>query len=107
MRLKIIYKSLLTLSVFAFITHTTRAQCETWEGAANKDDLETTHMFYRDAIKAKKFAEAYPLWEKVYASAPAADGNRSSHYSDGRVLIKKCMQQKEMLQSKKKCWKHL
>ncbi|MGK0389090.1 MAG: tetratricopeptide (TPR) repeat protein [Maribacter sp.] len=88
MRLKTVYKSLLTLSVFAFIGNTTHAQCETWDGAANKDDLENTHMFYRDAIKAKNFAEAYPLWEKVYAAAPAADGNRASHYSDGRALIK-------------------
>lgn len=88
MRFETVYKSLLTLAVFAFISHSSHAQCETWESAANKDDLENTHMFYRDAIKAKKFAEAYPLWEKVYAAAPAADGNRALHYSDGRTLIK-------------------
>lgn len=88
MKLKTGYTSLLTLLAVFFIGTSVDAQCENWVGSADKDDLENTHMFYRDALKAKDFAKAYPLWEKVYKVAPAADGKRASHYNDGRTLIK-------------------
>ncbi len=88
MQLKTVYTSLLTMVALVFTATSMHAQCETWEGSASKDDLENTHMFYRDALKAKEFKKAYPLWQKVYESAPAADGKRALHYSDGRTLIK-------------------
>ncbi len=87
MNLKAIYTTLLTTALASFLITDMNAQCETWTGKANKDELENTHIFYKDALSAEKYAEAYPLWEKVYKAAPAADGKRASHYYDGRVLI--------------------
>ncbi len=88
MKLRTVYTSLLTLSTFLFVSSTLTGQCKDWTDASNKDDLENKHMFYRDAVKQKDFAKAYPLWKEVYEIAPAADGKRASHYSDGREIIK-------------------
>lgn len=88
MHLNTVYTSLLSAVATIFIATSVTAQCETWEGSSDKDDLENNHMFYRDALKSKDIAKAYPLWEKVFAVAPAADGKRATHYSDGRIMIK-------------------
>ncbi len=88
MKLKTFYASLLTLATIALVSSSSLAQCKDWNDSPDKDELENTHMFYRDFVKAKKFADAYPLWEKVYTAAPAADGKRALHYSDGREIIK-------------------
>lgn len=62
--------------------------CATWAKlpAAQQEAAIEAHSLYRDKAKAKDFEAAFPLWEKVYKIAPAADGNRSLHYSDGRDI---------------------
>ncbi|MFK8056449.1 MAG: tetratricopeptide repeat protein [Saprospiraceae bacterium] len=50
------------------------------------DAAELAHVLYRDAIKAKDYARAFPLWEEAYTLAPAADGKRPFHYMDGRAI---------------------
>ena len=62
--------------------------CVTWTSLppAEADQVETKHMFYRDKIKAGDLTAAMPLWQEVYAKAPAADGQRPFHYIDGRTL---------------------
>ena len=62
--------------------------CATWMnlGKKAKDQAETNHSLYRDQVKAKNFEAAFPLWKAVYDVAPAADGKRSLHYSDGRDI---------------------
>ncbi len=64
------------------------AQCESWVDSPNKDEAETAHVVYRDALKAKDYALAYENWQKAYELAPAADGKRSSHYTDGIEILK-------------------
>lgn len=59
------------------------AQCETWVNSPKKGEAEDAHVLYRGFIKEKRFDEALTDWEKAYSIAPAADGNRSTHYSDG------------------------
>jgi len=34
-------------------------------------------------VKMKKYEEALPQWEKAYSIAPAADGRRNYHFTDG------------------------
>ena len=62
--------------------------CGTWESmsAADKDEAEIAHSLYRDKVKAKDFEAAFPLWEKVYNMAPAANGKTALHYIDGRDI---------------------
>jgi hypothetical protein len=61
------------------------AQCETWKDSPKKDYAEEQHVLYRQFVKADppQFDEAFPHWKNVFEIAPAADGERASHYSDG------------------------
>lgn len=74
--------------------------CATWINSPKKDEAETAHTLYRDAIKAGKYADAFPNWEKAFTMAPAADGLRDWHYSDG-IAIYKAMFEKEADAAKK------
>lgn len=66
------------------------AQCDTWIGKSNEDDLKQEHVIYKGFLKDDKFEEAFPYWEKVYKVAPSADGKRNDHFYDGQQFyIKK------------------
>ncbi len=57
--------------------------CPKFTDVPNKDEVETNYVLYRDFLKANKWQEAFDLWQKVYAVAPAADGKRNTVYADG------------------------
>lgn len=61
------------------------AQCETWKDSPKKDYAEEQHVLYRQFVKADppEFDKAFDHWKNVFEIAPAADGTRSFHYSDG------------------------
>ena len=61
-------------------------QCESWEGQAKQEDGENAHSIYRQAIKGKDWETAFEYWQQAYEIAPAADGKRDYHYTDGVVL---------------------
>ncbi len=64
------------------------AQCGKFTEAANPSDAETFHVLYRQDVKSKNFDAAIENWEKAYAAAPAADGLRDVHYTDGIKILK-------------------
>lgn len=57
--------------------------CPKFTDAPNQDEAETNYVLYRDFLKVKDYDEAYSYWRKVYATAPAADGQRNTVFSDG------------------------
>ena len=57
--------------------------CPKFTDAPNQDDAETNYVLYRDFLKAEDYDVAYSYWKKVYAVAPAADGQRNTVFSDG------------------------
>jgi tetratricopeptide (TPR) repeat protein len=59
------------------------AQCGTWNELDNKEYLEGQHSVYRSLLKTNDYAKALPVWKEVYEAAPAADGKRDFHYTDG------------------------
>ena len=61
-------------------------QCETWLKSPQKDALEEAHVLYRQFMKTEEYDKAFPYWEKAYKGAPAADGQRSMHFTDGRKI---------------------
>jgi len=65
-----------------------KGQCETWEGSPQKDEAENAHSIYRAALKTNDFKIAYDNWNIAYKIAPAADGRRDFHYTDGIILYK-------------------
>jgi len=86
--------------VSSSLSLTLDAQCVTWLNSPKKDEAETAHTLYRDALKAGKILDAMPNWEKAYSIAPAADGLRDWHYSDG-ITIYKAIFEKETDPAKK------
>ncbi len=62
------------------------SQCETWINSPNKNAIEEAHVLYRQFMKTNEFDKAFPYWEKAYKEAPAADGQRPYHYTDGIKL---------------------
>ncbi len=57
--------------------------CRKFSDNPNSDDLLNDFVIYRDFLKLGKYEESFPQWEKVYKSAPAADGQRWTVYTDG------------------------
>ena len=68
------------------ISSNTFGQCESWEGHPKQEDGENAHSIYRQAIKGKDWATAFEYWQIAYDIAPAADGKRDYHYTDGVTL---------------------
>jgi len=76
-----------------------QAQCTTWVGSPNEASLKEAHVLYRGIVKGKSYADlakmdasnfnlAFDNWKKAYEGAPAADGQRATHYIDGVELYK-------------------
>ncbi len=67
---------------------TLNAQCDNWIGKPTQTDAENAHSIYRQALKANDYTTAFENWQIAYKLAPAADGKRDYHYTDGVVLYK-------------------
>ena len=74
--------------------------CATWNNKSNQEDIMTNHVLYRDQVKLLKaeqrkgagadsamiktlINDAFPIWQKAFKAAPAADGKRAYHFEDG------------------------
>lgn len=64
------------------------AQCDTWIGKPTQSDAENAHTIYRQSLKSNEFELAFENWQIAYKLAPAADGNRDYHYTDGIEIYK-------------------
>ena len=91
--------SLIALALVAFFSVALTAQCDTWNNSPQKDEAENAHVLYRGVVKGKTEADlaalsaeefnlAYDNWKTAYGIAPAADGQRATHYIDGRKILK-------------------
>lgn len=76
------------LAIGMLFTSTLGAQCENWIGKPTQTDAENAHSIYRQAMKANDYATAFENWKIAYKLAPAADGKRDYHYTDGINLYK-------------------
>ena len=79
---KLFYAILVTVGAF----NMGNAQCATWNDSPQKDDAENAHSVYRQALKTEDYALAFENWKKAYEIAPAADGKRDYHFTDGSKL---------------------
>ena len=78
---------ILFASVLALATVTLgNAQCASWVNSPQKEDAENAHSIYRQALKDKDYVIAFENWEKAFSIAPAADGKRDYHFTDGAKL---------------------
>lgn len=83
-------KKLLNFAIFTYfvLAYSLPAfsQCETWLKSPQKDALEEAHVLYRQFMKTEEYGKAFEYWKKAYEGAPAADGQRSTQYKDGRTI---------------------
>jgi len=84
-RTQLLFKLLPGLLLLALSVNVS-AQCENWVDSPRKGEAEDAHTIYRQALKTDDYAMAFENWEKAYAIAPAADGKRDFHYTDGIKL---------------------
>lgn len=68
---------------FSFFAQAAFAQCNTWDESDRKNDALDSHALYRDALKAQNYEKALENWKVAYELAPAADGKRDWHFTDG------------------------
>lgn len=110
--MKVLSNLFLITLLTVFVADTAFAQCATWNDSPQKEEAENAHVLYRGFLKGKQVADLEKLdaesfnialenWKKVYELAPAADGNRPSHYTDGRKIYK-ALASKEADAAKKK-----
>lgn len=77
--------------------------CVTWNNKPHEEYAIEQHVIYRDFLRRENYAEAYKEWKKVFELAPAADGQRATHYTDG-VKMYGYFLEKEDLEVNKKMW---
>lgn len=77
-----------SLILFSAFVQDISAQCANWNNSPKKDELENYHVIYRQAIKSQNWTLAFENWQKVFAVAPAADGQRDIQFQDGIELYK-------------------
>jgi hypothetical protein len=63
-------------------------RCFTFDQSPYPDDAINAHVIYRAFINKEEYPEALPYWRTAYSMAPAADGMRTTHYSDGARLYR-------------------
>lgn len=83
-------KSGILLLAFSFIAQISFAQCPSWMGLPRQSDAEDAHTIYRQAIKTNDWDIAFDNWKIAYEIAPAADGKRDYHFTDGaKIYVEK------------------
>lgn len=79
----------LALSFFTLlISGSAFSQCNSWVDSSKKDAAEEAHVLYRQALKSKDYETAMHQWQIAFDLAPAADGHRATHFTDGVELYK-------------------
>lgn len=99
-RIEKMLKAVFFIAGGLFLATPSSAQCGKFTDAANASDAETAHVLYRQDAKSKNFEAAYPNWQKAFEMAPAADGLRDVHFTDG-IKIYKDQLKKETDETKK------
>jgi len=97
--MEVLRKLLLGSTLLMIGVSTASAQCESWVGKPDQAQITEAHVLYRGLAKGKdaakiaaldetNFGILYENWKKAFAGAPAADGKRTYHYSDGIEILK-------------------
>ena len=81
-------KIIFVAALGVFLANTAFAQCGKFADTPKETEALEAHVLYRDAVKLKDYDGAFDNWQKAYELAPAADGKRPSHYTDGIIIYK-------------------
>ena len=97
--MKMLGKWVFALALFTGWHSSALAQCQNWNDSPQKETAENAHVIYRPflkgqeienlkALSAADFEIAFTNWQTAYKIAPTADGQRNTHYVDGRKLYR-------------------
>jgi hypothetical protein len=75
------------------VTEKVKNPCPTFSDAPNPDKALEEFVLYRDFMKANDWNNAFKKWEYVYKNAPAADGKRTTVFTDGMKFYEYFMTQ--------------
>jgi tetratricopeptide (TPR) repeat protein len=80
---------------------TTADPCATFKDSKAGEAALDAHVIYRDLIKREQFREAIPYWRQAFKAAPAADGQRTTHFDDGVKIYDYLLMQENSVAKKK------
>lgn len=78
--------------------------CKIFADAQNPSEAREAHVIYRDFIRNGEYENAFPYWKKAFEMAPAADGQRDLHFTDGIKLYKNQYSQASSGEVKNELW---
>ena len=83
-----LFRLSLVAAATIFTTSVATAQCTNWTtlAPAEMEKAENAHVVYRQFAKNENYKDAFAQWKIAYDLAPAADGQRPFHYTDGRKI---------------------
>ena len=83
-----LFRLSLVAAAAIFTINSATAQCGNWTTLppAEMEAAESAHVIYRQFAKSKDYKGAFEQWKVAYDLAPAADGQRPFHYTDGRAI---------------------
>jgi len=81
----------LSLTLVVFFQLDGISQCNSWNDIPEKDAAENAHVIYRQALKTQQYKDAFTNWKIAYTLAPAADGQRNSHFIDGIEIYRELL----------------
>jgi hypothetical protein len=84
----IVRKTFLLIVALSFYFINLDAQCETWSGLPNSEEVISAHSVYRQALRVDDMEIAIENWKIAFNAAPAADGQRDFHFTDGITIYK-------------------
>lgn len=77
------------LSLTVLMTGQVAAQCESWEAyPAGVESAKEKHVIYRDLFKSKKYVEAFPVWEELFATVKLPLPAKTTHFKNGITMYK-------------------
>lgn len=75
--------------------------CATFKDSKAGEDALDAHVIYRDFIRREDYKQALPYWRQAFRAAPAADGQRSTHFDDGVKIYGYLLSQQSTIESKR------
>lgn len=75
--------------------------CATFKDSKAGEAALDAHVIYRDFLRREDYAQAIPYWRQAFAAAPAADGQRSTHFDDGVKIYDHLLNEQATKEAKK------
>ncbi len=109
--MKLLFSLFLALFIFGSLPSSAQLSeefvCTTWNDSPQKEQGEESHSIYRQALKTGDFDMAFEHWQMAYDIAPAADGKRDFHLTDGIKIYKHFLKETEDKAEKEKFKKEI